>query len=544
MAYGVRQVPQNIMSVQFKIFDIMTLKQFAITIALLFLCFIFFYTLPSGWNIVVPIFIIIIGGVIVYVPFNGEPFQEFLSSYMEAMISPQRRIWHKKGIVLKSAAEKALYYRYGQDIEQSEKLSAFNPQMAYSQESREQQQLNQAEESFLKTEVQETTEKKYTPPQAKTQNNKTQIQPSNTPMKSHYSNVSDSSLFNTTKLSQYQQNPQTQQQPQINRSQNNSNVMNAESIESAVRNFIFGSIENYEDKPVENATIYLKNPINGENIEVLYSNAAGEFKTNYEYVAGKYNIQVIVNNSEFNNILIDHRPIDPQPITIKPTDYEKRKAEKTKKIEEDEIISSEIKGDVFDGAYDPSVFSIGADYTESITSQTQNIVENKPTYLTQETQTNTNFNFTAAGGNGHNAYIAQANNIFDQMNSNRMVNDYKDINSPRPAINQVQMLDFYTMPNATMPFEQTLVTLPNTLNGILVDPNGYGIAGAYIRVFDKDNTLITSMTSDNTGRFYSFSPLPNDYYTMYISKGDQNLVGFNVQLNGSVLPPKYISFTY
>lgn len=152
MAYGVRSVPQNIMSVEFKLFDFMTLRQFIMTFVIVIFSGLFFVFLPGAWKVVVPLFLIIIGGVVIFVPFNGEPFQEFLSSYMEALILPQRRVWHRKGVVVKTARERARMYRLGSDYKTEDEENAFK----FAQQQRqipEQQTLDATEQKFIEDEA-------------------------------------------------------------------------------------------------------------------------------------------------------------------------------------------------------------------------------------------------------------------------------------------------------------------------------------------------------------------------------------------------------
>lgn len=647
MAYGARPVPQNIMSVEFKIFDFMTLKQFGISVGLLLVCFALFFVLPSPYGIVIDLFIVVIGGIVVFVPFNGEPFQEFLSSYMEAMISPQRRVWHKKGIIVKSAAEKARFYRYGNDpVPESENQFKFADQKNI-KITQEQNQLDNAEQKFL-----QTNEPIPNMPQIKQQNQN----PSGT-------NISQSSIKNSVNINKFnQQKPQqnnsqvsqaqhtniqsnqTPTQPTNNIANQNQQSNNQQNVqpnpfipqnnntqttpqtstpsqsvtgqqptflkkeektpdqtqpqkqspsnleiddETAVKNFIFGSVSNYDDDPVKGAAVILKDESGSKNIEVLNTNDAGEFKTSYEYKAGKYMLYVNVDGKDFNQVIIENDPIDPIPFEVKPKDYEDKRKQ-MQKAEEEERMPTDVSDDgVFEGAYDASVFNLGTDYLDEATQQTLTQVQPVQQIETQ-TQTpppivttslpSTSQPIEASGANTyHAAYLDQANNMFDQMMSGRTLNDYapeqttqtqgntttssqvqqtpatspqststqQTQTTPNPAVNNdVEVVYYDDMTNANVPFENNLVTLPNTMNGILVGPNGAGLDNTQIRIYDQNNNLITSMNSDQTGRFYSYSPLPNGTYTAYLSKNNQNLVGFKINMDGSVIPPKYISFSY
>ncbi len=635
MAYGVRPVPQNIMSVQFKIMDFMTLRQFGITIGLLLFCMALFALLPTPWKFIIPIFIIIIGGIVIFVPFNGEPFQEFLSSYMEAIISPQRRVWHKKGIIVKSAAEKAKFYRYGNDPipEDENKFKFVDPNQI--QVTPQVTVLDNAENQFLSTQQKVTISHQMPNTQQQVNNSGT--------------NISNSTIKNSININKFmhqsqQGQPIFQQQPQVANTQNqfqdfinqntpqsNSNpigqpesnilitqtgaqnspqinitqtnlmpsfvkkeIPNASQVqplkktkedyeadESAVKNYIFGSIEDYKDNPVKQAGVILKEKT-GNNLEVLYSNSAGEFKTNYEYKQDEYIIYVNVDSKDFNEVKIIHEPIDPIPFVIHPKDYEDRKSQNQVQADTDKLANGIINNGVFEGAYDSKIFNLGHDYLENkvlLTPQNADIVEVSTIPIQEAQPVSANdiipVETQAANSTKSSAYSFQANNMFNQMTNGRTSNDYAEVlkeneadqapppqvtvsqqqyvqapvtvqsqPTQQPVTNDIDIVDYLSMPNANIPFENELVLIPNTLNGILVGPNGYGLDNCQLRIIDKLGQLVNSIKSDQTGRFYSYSPLPNGNYTLFISKNNQTLVGFYILLNGSVIPPKYINFSY
>lgn len=583
MAYGVRQVPQNIMSVEFKLFDFMTLKQFGISVAILIVCFALFSLLPTPWNIVIPIFLILIGGIVIFVPFNGEPFQEFLSSYLEAMISSQRRIWHKKGIVLESAAEKARFYRYGNDpLPDSENRFKFVDQNT-TQVGSEHTKLDDAEEKFLTTPENPT---EYKPP-AHTK----QIYHSGTGHTG--TNISQSSIHNSTNLSHFSKSTQpensvsttqtdptsntqatylqndsaSQTSPQSNRETPRQNHIVTDEDEFAVRNFIFGSVQDWNEKPIRDAAIIVKQ--NGKNLEIVNSNDLGEFKTAYEYKAGTYELYVNVDSKEFNSIEINHDPVDPIPVSIYPAgDRPQQETEQSTVALEQNTGESEV----FQGNYDAKIFDLGQDYLQPQINIQQPVVaqsqleptqEQNPTSLQTESSLNQDMNsatsipITASQRNefSQSTYSTQAGNMFDQMSGGRMptVSDFHtnvstDIqdtpqSSPQPQ-SQQQLYSYNSLPNANLPFEQNLTAVPNTLNGVLVDPNGYGIPSAELQVSDSNGNIVTSTRTDQNGKFYTYSPIPNGNFTLKIMHNNVNIGLFSVNFDGKVVPPKFISFKY
>lgn len=564
MAY-VRQVPQNIMTVELKIFDFMTLKQFGISVTLILISFLiyFIFSAFSPWNIVIPALIVIVGAIVMFVPFNGEPFQEFISNYLEAMISPQRRIWHKKGIILKTAADKARIYQYGTEGVASRPLIS-NMQLAQDQQqqSPEQSMLDKAESEFLQNSANVNIDQpvqiqngSYTPPMQKNlaSNSNVVRGGGNHSLHENQANISKKTLFNSVNVSANNQNtvssPSTTQVASNLQQKHQNQRLNDE---AAVKNYIFGSIEDYDNKPVSNAVVYIKRSDDQNVLEFLYTNDAGEFKTNYEYEKGSYVIQVVFDDSIFNTVTIEHEPIDPHPVLIHPVDYEQYQLNKAK---EESSLSKEVhmlaENGVFAGNYDASLFSLGSEYEESnsfTTSNQKSVSINRDTDIDIDRQNNLPQG-PAARTFSSGGYYNAANNLFDEFNSHRVVNNYKDTtsntppstNTSNPPLQNLHYFDFNKMPNVNLALDPS-VNLPNSINGIIVGPNKQGLAGILIQVFDKNGGLVTSTITDANGVFHSFSPLPNGDYVLYLSKNNQFLVAFTLKTFGSIIPPKLIQF--
>jgi hypothetical protein len=648
MAYGARPVPQNIMSVEFKIFDFMTLKQFGISVALLIFAFLLFYILPAPWNIVIPLLIIVFGGIIIFVPFNGEPFQDFLSSYMEAMISPQRRVWHKKGIIVKSAAEKAQFYRYGNDPVSADK-SNFNMPLQDQRnndpiliklEDEEKKFMQQKDDdavlgtnktqnlqqvNYIQTNISpKSIKNSYQLPQEQSQNNfishgsvmnsqnqsvnqqqsqnvsiSNESQNSNLQLNSQATNI-QSNPQNSQNFSATANIPQSIQEPHKNQPTNFTQTIAPQNTterdeSSIVKNYIFGSVEKAPDKPAVNAIVTVFDS-NNRNLEFITTNVSGEFKTSYEYEAGNYRLNVNYDGKELNDINIIHEPIDPAPVIITPK--EDQYFNQDQNTQEVSTQVDQRNDGVFDGAYDAGMFNLGHDYLEQ---RYDEVIQNQRNQNQISQEPDLEINYIEPGlysneGVGleqkrHSAYSNQANNLFNQMRPSyyepetqaehigspqsvtdeqfnpQVIKKEEELNSwqsntqesnlgyysqqktnlnnnKQIPSNDVDIVDFLQMPNANVPFEQNLISVPGTINGILVGPNGYGLDNCNLRIINSIGEIVTSMQSDNTGRFYSYSPLEKGYYTMFISKGNQNLVGFKITITGQVIQPKYINFSY
>lgn len=89
-------VPGNIMSVEFKLFDFMTLKQFLYLVVCAAFSYLFFGILPDNiFKFLIPGVIMIAGIIIAFVQFNGEPFEVYTTNFILGVIQPQRRVWSK-----------------------------------------------------------------------------------------------------------------------------------------------------------------------------------------------------------------------------------------------------------------------------------------------------------------------------------------------------------------------------------------------------------------------------------------------------------------
>jgi hypothetical protein len=394
------------MSVEFKLFDFMTLKQFMISFGLLLLSFILFFLLPGPWKVLVPLMIVIFGGIIIFVPFNGEPFQEFVGSYMEAMISPQRRIWNKKGVIVQSAYNAAKRYQFGNDPKDDKNDFRFNnaQTVKIGEDSTE---LDTEESKFLHNEGQEGNPS-YAPPQKKNDVSPISYEQSGTRVspKSIQANVNLDQLTSPNRQAEpipevaqnqihtettqkheeavsinidpnikpanTQSESNTQPQISINLDQiptkepepqvvvQQTSAQRAKAAEEIVsRNYIFGNIEDEKAEGIPGAYISLQQ--NNTELENILSNAGGDFQTHYEYPAGEYILDILVDGKAFNTISLHHDPVDPIPLTIR-----------SRFVKEEEIVAEYLTTEgpafkedgVFVGSYDSTSFNLGQDYSD------------------------------------------------------------------------------------------------------------------------------------------------------------------------------------
>lgn len=517
MGYAARPVPQNIMNVEFKVFDFLTVKQLFIGVGILIVAVLLFFVLPSGWNITISGFIIFLGFIVLFVPFNGDPFLVFVSNYLEAMITDQRRVWHKKGIILKTAAQKALYYRYGAEVPLSKIDSYFMIGSKNNiQQSNNTTNIDQLENEFLSksNQLQQEIDTRVT-----------------------YKSTSQSGI-NLSKESKFIHTSSTPSESfgvvnllDLN-TPNSQNFINSETYvkresEVEVKNFIFGYVEDEKENPISGAIINLKQN-DAKVIEVLISNAAGEFKTAYEYPEGEYLLEATKDGKNINEIKIYHNPIDPEPVILS---YAAQKTENninnnttlSNKQDVANVFLNSTNSDVFEGEYDPSFFSVDNVINETLDNNLPN---------TKEYQDN---NVKAT------SFVPNTQQYPNSSSKDSLHNDYNN------SLNiQNEIINFVNLPNAKIDvnFNSELIYLFNTINGCIVNKNNLPIKGIDVRILDSTGKLVNSAISDNAGCFYSISPLPNGYYFIdFVFGNNANtkvLLKCFVILNGLVIHPKLI----
>lgn len=529
MAYGPRPVPQNIMSFEFKIFEFMNIRQFFIVMIVVAFCILLFYMLPNGWNIVIPAFILIVILVFLFLPLNGEPFHVFVSNFIDAMISPQRRVWHKKGIILKSAAEKALYYRYGEEIPLSKVMRnythSFNNNIGESNN-----QIEKAEREFLTRSdaLQQEVEKYVNKLNRQDFLYKTSL-PNDTYGKISLQNsrAPDSNDSKQPELSL------------IKRENDLSANKNEEVVDENIRNFIFGYVEDEYERPIIGASVVIRKASNNEIVEILNTNTAGGFRTNYEYPEAEFTIKVEYSG----NVLIDgfrfrHNPIDPMPLIISLGGSASSDLNETNKTNSDNRVSSQSKskinydklnGEVFDQEYDPKFFSVDELIQEDFYDVSSSFPKN------YDSQNNAK---SSEHGVVNMNYNNQASNVYSNAPSLS-----ENLNN-RATLAEPEYIDFQSLPNASLDtLDASLIYLFNTINGRVVNQNNQPIKGCKLLIYDSAGSSVNSCITDEYGNFYSLSPLENGRY--FINLADlpfvpkRNFVLY-IDMLGLVIPPKLI----
>ncbi len=493
--YGVRPVPQNIMQVELKLFDLFTVRQFITAAIVGFICIGLFLLLPSPYNIYIPLVIGIMAVIVIFVPFNGEPFEVFLSHYLEAMVSPQRRVWHKKGFYLKSAAEKARIYQYGYDpLEGKDEEFLLQQNSANSQPTN----LDLAEQELLQTQV--------------NINNMT-VQNS--------SNINSGSIFNNVNLNNLTGQPLQSlvQKPKV-KYITKENKQNEEKVE--FKSYIFGTVEDNEAKPVKDAVVLLIK--DNVELEEMNTGSSGDFQTKLEYPKGRYHIEVYQGSKLFNQIELNYDPVDPVPVNIFPADHGEYLERKRKEAEE-KAQKQNTNSDVFDGEYDPSLFKIESDSNSikpNLNFNAQEPTRSKNNILSQTDSMIDKL--VDISMNNTNATVLSAQHKFNAMKSKTSDDTLVDIViSQNQKLNQSNQIDQQTSTS-----QNIQETHSNKFSNQLQQPEYLRTESSY-KTDETNINFVNTTTHSNSSDQYITQDISQNPQTQ--SHFDNNNVYVQVQTN-------------
>lgn len=90
--------------------------------------------------------------------------------------------------------------------------------------------------------------------------------------------------------------------------------------------------------------------------------------------------------------------------------------------------------------------------------------------------------------------------------------------------------------NQKLPFP-TLPTTPNTLVGMVLDPQGKIIENAIIEVRDDQNMPIRALKTNKLGQFSSATPLKNGKYQIEVEKDNHQFGLISLDLTGQIVKP-------
>ncbi len=142
------------------------------------------------------------------------------------------------------------------------------------------------------------------------------------------------------------------------------------------------------------------------------------------------------------------------------------------------------------------------------------------------------------------ADLEQFNNVLSNLQ--KLVNEAQTIKqqldtvtgqgAPSPEV-QVSVVK-PVRPKAT---QLTLTTFPNIINGVINDPTGNYLDNVVVVIYNKDGLPVRALKTNKLGQFTGSTPLPNGTYRIELEKENLIFDVLQIELDGKVLPPIYIS---
>lgn len=320
------RVPQSVFDVEFKLFDIMSMKQFVIVMVTAGFAVAFYFLLDKitapfiKWLIVITI--VIVGLVVAFLKVQGEPFEVYVTNFLLALVSPQRRVWSKTNelpeylkdsnkptvqqtTALAEKAQKATAPQLSAETLQA--VAAAQEKARAQQNARPTTEMDIIEKEYLEGKLPVFGAVKQAPapaPQpAVQQSTPTAPQPqfAPAPVPQQQPTIEPAPAPEPVFQPEPQQVPvstQTQAQPQMNIGDQlvpieSLNSSAATPPQNALRpNVLSGEIYSSDGKPLSTTIINIRQE-NGPIIRALTSNALGQFASSDPLQNGRYVLELV-----------------------------------------------------------------------------------------------------------------------------------------------------------------------------------------------------------------------------------------------------------
>lgn len=111
-----------------------------------------------------------------------------------------------------------------------------------------------------------------------------------------------------------------------------------------------------------------------------------------------------------------------------------------------------------------------------------------------------------------------------------------DISPIRPHQAQVVVVEPLKQPQTQL----TLTSLPNVINGVIIDDSGSPIEGVIIIIHNTDGIPVRASKTNKLGQFAGATSLPSGVYTITLEKENFEFDTLQVTLNTAILSPLMI----
>jgi hypothetical protein len=102
-----------------------------------------------------------------------------------------------------------------------------------------------------------------------------------------------------------------------------------------------------------------------------------------------------------------------------------------------------------------------------------------------------------------------------------------------PSINNQTVLPQFS-PDAAPPSQ---ATIPNTITGQVMDPDGKIVEGAILEIRDSMGRPVRAIRTNKAGHFITVTPLANADYELVIEKDGLIFDSFKFAVSGELIPP-------
>lgn len=146
---------------------------------------------------------------------------------------------------------------------------------------------------------------------------------------------------------------------------------------------------------------------------------------------------------------------------------------------------------------------------------------------------------SAVPGANTAAYTERLNALLDNLQ--RLIKETTDVrtelNKDEPKATVAKTVKIEVINPAPRPKVQLVLTsLPNVINGIIIDSVGNYLADVVVVVRDKDGLPVRALKTNKLGQFTGATPLPNGTYTVELEKESLVFDIFKINLDGQILP--------
>jgi hypothetical protein len=145
----------------------------------------------------------------------------------------------------------------------------------------------------------------------------------------------------------------------------------------------------------------------------------------------------------------------------------------------------------------------------------------------------------AANSGNTNAYVKQSQEAFDNLHN--LIKETENIYSKNAKLAKkaakMRIPKIVEAKPSSVVHQIALTSLPNVINGMVIDSKGIYLDGVIVIIHNKDGLPVRALRTNKIGQFTGATPLPNGLYTLSIEKEGLEFDVLQITLNGEVIAP-------